>query len=78
MFRRRDARARLGLKESTHGAQDLRAELLCLEQDPYFAAVGSYYLDFEQVSDEEVKAILEAYRVAEPTRADNPGRDDAA
>jgi predicted phosphoribosyltransferase len=37
-------------------------EVVCLEEDPGFWAVGQYYLDFSPVSDEEVRATLEGFR----------------
>ena len=38
-------------------------EVMCLRVPPYFAAVGQFYLRFNQVEDEEVLAILkEEYR----------------
>jgi putative phosphoribosyl transferase len=33
-------------------------ELICLEMPPDFMAVGAYYQDFTQVSDDEVVAML--------------------
>jgi putative phosphoribosyl transferase len=35
-------------------------EVVCVHEDPYFVAVGQFYEDFRQVSDEEVRAILQA------------------
>jgi len=41
-------------------------ELVCLETPPGFMAVGQYYRDFAQTSDEEVTELLErAWRVSE-------------
>ncbi len=37
-------------------------ELLCLEAPPYFGAVGLWYQDFEQTSDEEVLELLSRAR----------------
>jgi putative phosphoribosyl transferase len=37
-------------------------EVVCLEADPGFWAVGQYYDDFSQVSDDDVRAILDAHR----------------
>jgi predicted phosphoribosyltransferase len=36
-------------------------DLVCLEQHTFFGAIGMYYRDFRQVSDEEVIAILARY-----------------
>lgn len=33
-------------------------EFVCLERDPFFYALGAYYEDFSQVSDEEVTDLL--------------------
>lgn len=46
---------------------------LCPWVDPEFLAVGRYYVDFHQISDEEVSALLERARAIVPSRAD--GRD---
>jgi putative phosphoribosyl transferase len=34
-------------------------ELVCVQTPPFFHAIGQFYEDFEQVSDEEVLAVLE-------------------
>ncbi len=36
-------------------------EVVCVHEDPLFVAVGQFYEDFTQVSDEEVRAILQAF-----------------
>jgi putative phosphoribosyl transferase len=41
-------------------------EVVCLEQPAGFGAISLYYADFEQVSDEEVMAILARFPVAPP------------
>lgn len=40
-------------------------EIVCLETPPRFYAVGQFYRDFHQVSDDEVSAILRAQRPAD-------------
>jgi putative phosphoribosyl transferase len=35
-------------------------DLVCLSQPPYFHAVGAHYVDFHQVSDDEVVELLDA------------------
>jgi predicted phosphoribosyltransferase len=48
-------------------AAEMRAEaddVLCLRQPPDFLAVGVWYDDFEQVSDDEVIDVLNAHRAA--------------
>lgn len=47
------------LKE-LHGEAD---EIVCLEDYPSFGAIGFYYSDFRQVSDEQVTAILARHPV---------------
>jgi predicted phosphoribosyltransferase len=44
-------------------------ECICLAQPQPFSAVGEWYIDFRQVSDEEVQSILKnRYRSLEPVR----------
>jgi putative phosphoribosyl transferase len=57
-------------------------EVLCLDEDPGFGAVGQYYIDFSQVSDEEVLETLKAFpakkqaarSIADPSRSVRIGR----
>jgi putative phosphoribosyl transferase len=53
-------------------------EVLCLDQPEYFLGVGQFYRRFEQVSDDEVIALLRHGLPAPPTMAetDPPVRDD--
>ena len=56
----------------THNLAALRADaddVVCLEDHEFFGAIGFYYLDFAQVSDEEVIKILEHFPVKEPEKA---------
>ena len=41
-------------------------DIVCLESHTFFGAIGAYYADFSQVSDDEVIALLD--RTAAPTR----------
>jgi len=41
-------------------------EIVCLETPDDFFAVGQFYRDFHQVSDDEVKSILETQQTAPP------------
>jgi len=41
-------------------------EVVCLESDPGFWAVGQYYDNFDQVSDDDVRALLDAYAAPPP------------
>jgi predicted phosphoribosyltransferase len=54
-------------------------DVICLEEYPDFGAIGFYYLDFRQVSDEEVIEILARFPVGgevngtrQPTLAEQP------
>lgn len=53
-------------------------EIVCLEEPHGFSGVGQFYVDFGQVSDEEVKELLTADREPErvPVGADPPPKDD--
>jgi len=46
--------------ESVRRLQQEADEVVCVHEDPYFMAVGQFYEDFRQISDEEVCAILNA------------------
>lgn len=48
-------------------------ELVCLEDYDSFGAIGFYYADFRQVSDEEVIAILARFAPVNARRSDNGG-----
>jgi putative phosphoribosyl transferase len=43
-------------------------EIVCGETPPDFAAVGEWYHDFSQTTDEEVRALLREHTHASPTR----------
>jgi predicted phosphoribosyltransferase len=45
-------------------------EVACVREDPLFMAVGQFYADFSQVSDDEVRATLEAAWERERSRSD--------
>ena len=47
-------------------------DVVCLEDYSAFGAIGYYYSDFTQVSDEEVIAMLRRYPVREPYQACQP------
>ena len=42
------------------GLRDVADEVICVHAPAYFGAVGQFYADFEQTSDEEVRASLRA------------------
>ncbi|MBI2852563.1 MAG: phosphoribosyltransferase [Chloroflexi bacterium] len=48
----------VGPEETIKGLAMDVDEMLCLRTPPFFAAVGQFYLRFEQVEDEEVLSIL--------------------
>ncbi|HEX5983652.1 MAG TPA: alpha/beta family hydrolase [Solirubrobacterales bacterium] len=51
-------------------------EVICLEEPPGFFGVGQFYVDFGQVSDEEVQELLAAGRDPEPAAAGADPPDD--
>ena len=56
------------LPELRHDADDV----VCLEDHEFFGAIGLYYADFTQVSDEEVMEILKRFPVQRPAQAKQP------
>ena len=46
------------LNQSIVTTYNVSDEFICLETPIYFIAVGNYYYDFSQISDEEVEEIL--------------------
>jgi len=46
---------------------------VCLEEDSVFGAIGFYYRDFRQVSDEEVIEILHRFPAGKLAKAHWPG-----
>lgn len=51
----------VGSAEAVAWLSGLADEVVCLQVPPSFRAVGQYYEDFDQVSDEEVLAILDRH-----------------
>jgi putative phosphoribosyl transferase len=47
-------------------------DVVCLEDHEFFGAIGFYYRDFRQVSDEEVIKILERFPVQVPLETQQP------
>jgi putative phosphoribosyl transferase len=47
-------------------------DVVCLEDHEFFGAIGLYYRDFRQVSDEEVIKILERFPVQPPLETQQP------
>jgi len=56
--------------EALRGEAD---EIVCLETPPEFYAVGQFYRDFHQVTDDEVKAILQSQHTAEAVGSGGAG-----
>ncbi len=48
-------------------------EVVCLEDHELFGAIGYYYRDFRQISDEEVVGILERFPVRRPEPTQSAG-----
>lgn len=48
-------------------------EIVCLQSPAWFGAIGSFYADFHQLSDDEVVALLEGAKASEPPPDDEPG-----
>lgn len=53
-------------------------ELVCLQADADFGAVGAYYAEFDQVEDSEVEAMLTAAASAPAPATEPPAADVAA
>ena len=47
-------------------------DVVCLEDHEFFGAIGFYYRDFRQVSDEEVIKILERFSMQPPLETQQP------
>jgi len=59
----------------TSAVAELRSEaddLICLEDHELFGAIGIYYADFNQVSDDEVIEILKRFPVRKPAKTEQP------
>jgi putative phosphoribosyl transferase len=48
-------------------------DIVCLEDHPMFGAIGFYYHDFRQVSDEEVIEILHRFPAGKPRKSSLAG-----
>lgn len=59
----------------TESLAELRADaddVICLEDHEFFGAIGAYYSDFRQISDQEVIDILKRFPVSKPKNAQEP------
>ena len=59
----------VGSREACEALRGEVDEVVCLHEPEYFGAVGSYYRDFEQTDDDEVRRLLDeapALREVEP------------
>jgi putative phosphoribosyl transferase len=50
----------VGAPDSCRAAADAADEVVCLEQPEAFGAVGAWYDDFAQTTDDEVRSLLSA------------------
>ena len=64
----------VGAADSIARMRALADEVVCLEEPPWFSAVGAHYEHFEPTTDDEVVAILNAHRSA----SDDPPDDEVA
>lgn len=64
--------AAVASKETLEGLRAETDAVLCLEQYENLGAIGMYYADFRQVTDQEVVAILGRFVHDKPARADEP------
>lgn len=64
----------VGPTETLDAMRDEADEVICLETHDVFGAIGYFYADFRQLSDEEVIDILERFgaRREQPTKVESP------
>ncbi len=60
--------------ETQDALKRMADDFICLEVHPFFTAIGSFYYDFRQVTDEEVLGILE--EAAQAAQRDDPATGD--
>jgi putative phosphoribosyl transferase len=68
----------VGAPSTCEDLHQLADEVVCAEMPEPFSAVGQWYDDFSQTSDEEVRQLLEASRKENPGRARRRARADVA
>ena len=56
----------VGTEETCRRLEQVADEVVCLENPPDFDAVGQFYTDFHQLTDEEVQIILRKARICPP------------
>jgi putative phosphoribosyl transferase len=49
----------VGSHEACHELRQLADQLVCVRMPPYFSAVGQWFVDFSQTTDEEVRDLLD-------------------
>jgi putative phosphoribosyl transferase len=57
----------VGPPDTCHEVEQLADETICLSTPPFFQAVGQYYEDFSQTSDEDVRELLTSAAQERPT-----------
>jgi predicted phosphoribosyltransferase len=68
----------VGAPSTCEDLRQLADEVVCAETPEPFSAVGQWYDDFSQTTDDEVRQLLEASRTENPGRARRRARADAA
>lgn len=54
----------VGARETCRGLQAIADEVICARTPEPFSAVGQWYLNFDQTSDDEVRALLRSHAIA--------------
>ncbi|HEV8610798.1 MAG TPA: phosphoribosyltransferase family protein, partial [Thermoanaerobaculia bacterium] len=68
----------VGAPATCENLRQIADEVVCAATPEPFAAVGQWYDDFSQTSDEEVRQLLDASRTENPGRSRRRPRADAA
>jgi len=61
----------VGPPDTCEGLAQEADEAICLSTPPFFQAVGQYYEDFSQTSDDDVRELLT--RAAQESSGEKPG-----
>ncbi|QDK38676.1 erythromycin esterase family protein [Bdellovibrio sp. NC01] len=71
--------APVGARDSVYQLQAIADDVICLETPENFAAVGEWYQNFDQVSDDEVKTLMQQRKIHSAhhsSASKNSGPDD--